>query len=465
MVLWVGANDGPVHVTRDGGKSWANVTPKDIAPGGRVQNIDASHLRRGAAYIAMYRYLREYDMKPYIYKTDDYGKTWKKLTDGANGIPNDSPTRVVREDPEVAGLLYAGTEFGAYVSFDDGAHWLTLQQNLPATPVTDIRVHRGDLVISTMGRAFWIMDDGVALLRQLARRARQRSTTNPPAQAVDSAGTVLVEPQATVRFRSGGGRGTGISPQFPTSSAAIDYILPDGFSGPVSLEISDAQGRIVRSISSTVATGRGGRGGAAGGSESEDPEAQPRGRGVQAPLGAKAGHNRYLWDYRWTGNVPAAPGRYTLKLTAGGVTRSAVLEFSVDPRVMKDGVTTADLVAQQDFLLKVRDAIAEATQARARLQQAMQQAGVQPPPSPGPGQSTTELIAKLQQQGTPPSRLQALWARLVTAPGTYEQGMLIDQLQNIMRAEGGADQKVGQESVRRLDDLMNELHAVEGEIK
>jgi photosystem II stability/assembly factor-like uncharacterized protein len=460
-VLWVGANDGPVNVTRDGGKTWTNVTPKDIPPGGRVQNIDASHLRRGAAYVAIYRYLREYDMKPYIYKTEDYGKTWKKLTDGTNGIPNDSPTRVVREDPEVAGLLYAGTEFGAYVSFDDGAHWQTLQQNLPATPVTDIRIHRGDIVISTMGRGFWIMDDSVALLRQLARN-NGRSTTTAAAPAGDMNAPALIQPAPTVRFRSGGGRGGGISPQFPASAAAIDYILPKDFSGPVSIEISDAKGRTVRTVSSGGGSARSGRGRAS--AESDEPEAQPRGRGFQPSASAKPGHNRFLWDYRWIGNVPAAPGRYTVKLTAGGVTRTATLEFSVDPRVTKDGITNADLLAQQEFLLKVRDTIAEANQARAKVQQAMQQAGVQPPPSPGPGESTTDLIARLQKEGTPASKLQALWARLVTAPGTYEQGMLIDQLQNIMRAENGADQKVGQESVRRLDDLTTELHAIEAEI-
>ena len=420
----------------------------------------------GAAppYIAIYRYMREYDMKPYIYKTDDYGGTWKKLTDGTNGIPDDSPTRVVREDPEVAGLLYAGTDFGAFVSFDDGGHWQPLQQNLPATPVTDIRIHRGDLVISTMGRAFWIMDDSVGLLRQLARSAGQRPATAPAAGALDLSAPALAQPPRTVRFRSGGGRGGGISPQFPASTAAIDYILPAGFSGPVSLEISDAKGRVVRSISSAESAGRGGRGRGGAAAESEDAEAQPRGRGFQAPLGSTPGHNRYNWDYRWTGNVPAAPGRYTVKLTAGGITRTAPLEFSVDPRVLEAGVTNADLTAQQDFLLKVRDTIAEAVQARTKVLQAMQQAGVQPPPSPGAGESTTELIAKLQKEGTPASRLQSLWARLVTAPGTYEQGMLIDQLQNILRAEDGADQKVGQESVRRLDDLMSELHAIQNEI-
>ena len=172
-VLWVGANDGPVHVTRDGGKTWKNVTPKDLAPGGRVQNIDASAHDTGTAYIAVYRYLFEHDMKPYIYMTSDYGATWRKLTSGTNGIPHDHPTRVVREDPEQPGLLYAGTEFGFFVSLNNGAEWHPLQQNLPATPVTDLRIQRGDLVISTMGRAFWIMDD-VSPLRQLAVAERRR---------------------------------------------------------------------------------------------------------------------------------------------------------------------------------------------------------------------------------------------------------------------------------------------------
>ena len=139
-VLWAGSNDGPVHVSRDNGKTWKNVTPTDLPPGGRVQNIDISAHRNGSAYIAVYRYLLD-DWQPYIYRTDDYGATWRRLTDGKNGIPADFPTRVVREDPDREHLLYAGTEFGLFVSFDDGRHWQPFQQNLPVTPVTDIRVH------------------------------------------------------------------------------------------------------------------------------------------------------------------------------------------------------------------------------------------------------------------------------------------------------------------------------------
>jgi len=121
-VIWTGSNDGPFHVTRDNGKTWKDVTPKDLQTGGRVQYIEASPHRRGSAYFAVYRYLLG-DFAPYIYKTDDYGATWKRLTDGTNGIPADTPTRVVREDPDREGLLYAGTEFGMYISFDNGAHW------------------------------------------------------------------------------------------------------------------------------------------------------------------------------------------------------------------------------------------------------------------------------------------------------------------------------------------------------
>jgi hypothetical protein len=439
-VIWVGANDGPVHVTRDNGKTWLNVTPRDLPPGGRVQNIDASPIRKGSAYIAVYRFLREHDLRPYVYRTNDYGSTWTKLTDGTNGIPADHPVRVVREDPEREGLLYAGTEFGIFVSFDDGTRWRSLQQNLPATPVTDIRVHRGDLVIATMGRSFWIMDD-VAPLRQ-ASTARALT---------------LLQPSTRVRYRRAGG-GRGVGPQYPPVALAIDYVLPPDGAGSPAIEIADASGRTVRTIQAG-----GGRGAepAVGSSDAPDTGmALPQGRGVAASLRRAPGHNRFWWDYRWANNGPlVAPGKYTIRMMGApaDAVASRTFEVAVDPSVLTDGITVADLVEQQDFLLRVRDAQAEANRLRARLHQAMQQAGVPVPPSPGPG----ERVGGMRYAHP----LQALWVRIVTAPGTYEQGMLVDQLSNILRAEGGADQKIGAESRRRFDDLVRELRAIDAELR
>ena len=491
-VLWVGANDGPVHVSRDNGKTWKNVTPKDLAPGGRVQNIEPSPHRKGSAYIAVYRFLRDHDLKPYIYKTDDYGATWTKLTDGLNGIPNDHPTRVVREDPEREGLLYAGTEFGFFVSFENGRQWQTLEQNLPATPVTDLRVHRGDLVVATMGRSFWIMDD-VSPLRQLAASLAGQTTSTaagpglagvtgadgreapglaisvpvgvrqvPAAARIDLSKPVLFQPSTQIRYRrAGGGRG-GDAPQYPPVALAIDYILPDGFAGPASLEITDSTGRVVRAVQAGAGGGRG-QGGDRGADDPDMRGGAERGRGGAAPMTLKAGHNRYLWDYRWNGGPLAAPGKYTARLIIGtgspssdpALTKS--FEVRVDPDVLKDGITVADLVEQQNFLLQVRDTVAEASLLRTQVQQAMKKANVQPPPSPGPG----EWVSAMKYAHP----LQGLWARLVTAPGIYEQGMLLDQLNNIVSVEGGADQKVGNESRKRFEDLKKEMKAIEGELE
>jgi photosystem II stability/assembly factor-like uncharacterized protein len=412
-VLWVGANDGPVHVSRDNGRTWKDVTPRDLPPGGRVQNIEASPIRKGSAYIAVYRFLREHDLRPYIYGTDDYGVTWTKLTSGSNGIPADHPTRVVREDPVRGGLLYAGTEFGFFVSFDNGGRWQSLQQNLPATPVTDIRVHRGDLAISTLGRSLWIMDD-IAPLRQ----------------ASSATSMTLLQPSARVRYRRAGATSRALAPQYPPVALAIDYLVPPGYAEPLSLEITDAAGRLVRRVSSAV------------------------GPSLAAMLTTKTGHNRFLWDYRWSEGGPfAAPGTYTA--TIAGLSKT--FEVVVDPGVLRDGITTADLVEQQNFLLEVRDTHTEATRLRGRIQSAMQKAGVALPPAPGPG----EWVAGMKYSHP----LQNLWARLVTAQGPYPQGMLIDQLSNIVRAEGNADQKVGAESRRRLDDLVKQMQAIDAELR
>ena len=355
-VIWAGANDGPIHVTRDGGRTWVNVTPKDLPPGGRVQNIEPSPLRPGAAYVAVLRYLLG-DFQPYIYKTEDYGKSWTRLTDGSNGIPNDAPTRVVREDPSRAGLLYAGTEFGMYVSFDDGKHWRPLQLNMPTTPITDIRVHRKDLVLSTQGRSFWILDD-LAPLHELT-------------DAIAAKPVHLFTPRAAIRYRYRAGFGgaeaergaSDDAPQYPPSGAMIDYWLASPAVGSITLDILDAKRVVIRSFSS------------------DSVRDSSMVRAGTARLPARAGLNRAIWDMSHSGpwsenaaqrgrNGPmATPGTYAVRLTANGVTTTHPLVLRADPRVARDGISQAVLEAQLAHNLRVRELVTDANRVAARLRE------------------------------------------------------------------------------------------------
>ena len=440
-VFWTGSNDGPVWVTRDNGKTWKNVTPRDLPPGGRVHTIEDSPHRKGSAYVSVYRmYLN--DFKPYLYMTNDYGAHWTLLTDGANGIPSNQPMHVVREDPEQEGLLYAGTLEGAYVSFDQGKHWQSLQRNLPATPVTDIKVHHGDLVVSTMGRSFWIMDN-VSPLRQLAasvtkptrprttdpiRRAersgrpvtgapewtslRRRCRPRPRARAsspqrrarwrdcrgscggaraikpFDGSNVFLFTPAPTYRMRYSVSGGRPDVPEYPPAGARIDYYLASA-SGEVKLEILDATGTMVRSYSSAAtASAPAGRGGGR------------RGGGLPSALPTKVGMNRFVWDLRYAGGPPSSggdmegggfggggpmvpPGTYRARLTAGGVTKTEPIVVKIDPRVAKDGITAADLAEQTKLGLKVRDQLAEARQLATRVRQAIAGETRRPDQAPG----------------------------------------------------------------------------------
>jgi len=211
-VIWAGANDGPVHVTRDGGETWTDVTPSDMPPEGRMNSIHISAHAPDKVYVAGYRYQLG-DYRPYIYRTDDAGESWTLLTPGDNGIPADHPARAIVEDSQTEGLLFAGTEFGMFVSFDDGATWQSLQQNLPATPITDIHEKDGDLVISTMGRSFWVMDD-IQPLRQVADAAATRTA-------------FLFQPAPAHRVRSGPrgfrSEGPALEPQYAGWGGHIDY--------------------------------------------------------------------------------------------------------------------------------------------------------------------------------------------------------------------------------------------------
>ncbi|HET7113906.1 MAG TPA: hypothetical protein VFI57_09695, partial [Pyrinomonadaceae bacterium] len=268
-VIWTGANDGPFHVTRNNGKTWTNITPKDLPSGGRVQFIEASPHRKGSAYFAVYRWLLG-DYQPYIYRTDDYGQTWTRLTDGKNGIPEDWPTRVVREDPDREGLLYAGTEFGMFISFDNGKHWQSFQLNLPNVPISDIKVHHKDLIVSTQGRAFWIIDN-ITSLHQLTSQ-------------LNTSEVRLFKPRDGYRTRVG-----------PNSlGPSIDYYLRSLPNPGVVIEILDAKGTVVNTYNSETPVLRGGRpggggpsmpgvGGAGPESQPPDPDAAPARRFTPPP--------------------------------------------------------------------------------------------------------------------------------------------------------------------------------------
>jgi photosystem II stability/assembly factor-like uncharacterized protein len=415
-VIWAGSNDGPLHVTRDNGKTWKNVTPKDLPPGGRVQNIEPSPRRKGSAYIAVYRYLLG-DFRPYLYRTDNYGATWTLLT---NGIPADSPVRVVREDPDREGLLYAGTEFGLYVSFDNGARWQPFQLNLPVTPVTDIRVHQKDLVISTMGRGFWILDD-LSPLHQLAGITKETRMH-------------LFAPRAAYRmsYPATGRRGSAAAPEYPQNGVRIDYYLASA-QPELKLELLDAKGEVIRSYSARDAAQAPAQPNAE--AAGEDPDRPQRGGGFSAPLPTAAGMHRYLWDLRHRGGPVAVPGTYTVRLSAGDQVLTQKATVKIDPRVAAEGVTQGDLEEQLSLHLKLRDAIADGR----RLQQKIDQA----------------LRSPKDQAQT--AKLQEIRTRLVTARGNYPQPMLIDQLSNTQRMISGADQKPGRSASEYYTELRREL--------
>lgn len=427
-LIWVGANDGPIHVTRDGGKTWANVTPKDLPPGGRVQTVEPSPHRSGKAYVAVYRFLLN-DWQPYIYRTEDYGGTWTRLTTGRNGIPEDFPTRVVREDPDREGLLYAGTEFGMFISFDDGAHWQSFQLNLPVTPVTDIKVYRQDLVLSTMGRSFWILDNITPLHQLREGMANARHHLFPPRDAY------------RMRFRSRSFRGSARVPEYLSPGVMIDYYIAEEPDGAVVLEILDATGKLIRSFASERQE-----------IHLEDLafealiEELKRLGGPRLPK--SLGMHRFIWDLRhpgaWNqrgsrggmGGPLVAPGIYQAKLTIGDWTHTERIRVLVDPRVKEDGVTQADLVAQESFSLRVRDALSTANLAVERIRKARESA---------------EISRKNKE------RLSVLYAKLVTEKGPYPQPMFVDQLSYLNSLLSRADQKPGRDAYIRFDELNQEL--------
>jgi len=442
-VIWTGSNDGPFFVTRDDGKIWTNVTPKDLPEGGRVQYIDASPIRKGSAYFAVYRYLLG-DYQPYAYRTDDYGKTWTRLTTGKNGVPADWPTRVVREDPNREGLLYLGTEFGMFISFDNGAHWQPFQLNLPTTPITDIKIHHKDLVVSTQGRAFWILDN-ISALEQL---------------------TPTVTPTSPHLFKPRDGYRTRVSPNLlgPT----VDYFLPAEPSGRVTLDILDAKGTVVNSYNSDAppAGGRGGRGGRGGGGAGagagggapagDQPEAGAGGGGfgrggggVVTRVTKNVGMNRVVWDGRGQSGLAMPPGAYQARLTMDGATQTQPLTVLIDPRIAAEGITNADLVEQYEHNVKMRELQAAVTQLVSRAREAR-----------GRLQNATGADAEKAKQ------VQAIYDKLVNTPEgiRYNKPGLQEHVQYLAGMTANTDQKIARDAISRYAELKKEFDGLKAEL-
>ena len=372
--LWAGTDDGLLWVTRDGGGNWKNVTPAEIIPWSKVTQLTASHFDDQTAYASVSRF-RIDDLRPYIYRTHDGGKTWRLIT---SGLPENAPVDAVREDPVRQGLLFAGTETSVWVSFDDGDRWQSLELNLPHTSMRDLWIHDDDLIVATHGRSFWILDD-ISPLRQLT-------------ESVARSEAHLFKPARAYRVRRDTNTDTPIPPDEPTAEnppdgAIIDYFLARASSTPVTLEILDAGGKLVRQFSSH---------------DQPEPSAEELSKELiprywirtSRALSTSAGMHRWVWDLRYPspgatrseypisaipGGTPrlpegplAVPGEYTVRLTVGRQTLSEPLVVKMDPRVSASAADLGLAFEKQQLLAgmmaETTEAVREARALREQLQ-------------------------------------------------------------------------------------------------
>jgi photosystem II stability/assembly factor-like uncharacterized protein len=340
--IWAGTDDGLIQLTRDEGKTWSNVTPPEITAWSKVTRIEASHFDAGTAYAAVDRHRLD-DLHAYLYRTRDFGKTWQMAADG---IPEGYFLNCVREDPVRKGLLYACTEKGVFVSFDDGDRWQPLQLNLPTTSVRDLVIHGDDLVIATHGRSFWILDN-VTPLRQMTAEVAQGAAW-------------LFDPATAYRVRPGTDEGTPVpldEPQAanPPDGAVLDYYLNEAPSTALQLEIFDLAGNLVRRFSSDDILKK---------TKPDEMEFPMYWVQDPQPISAKAGMHRFVWDlhYAFPDDVKlsfygppaphALPGRYTVKLTVNGKSYEQPLVVKMDPRVKTSPVDLQKMFSAESLLAK-----------------------------------------------------------------------------------------------------------------
>jgi photosystem II stability/assembly factor-like uncharacterized protein len=356
--IWVGSDDGLIHVTRDGGRNWTNITPGDLPPHSKISLLEASAHRPGSAYAAVIRYQMQ-DIAPYAFRTDDYGRTWNKIV---AGLPPGDFVRAIREDPVRPGLLYAATEHGVYASVDDGTQWVSLSLNLPDVPVTDIWVHENDLLISTFGRSFYVLSDVSPLREMTSDILADNEHLFRPADAVRS----------KARASSGDGRTLYRRNAIPgVNSVAIHYYLRQP-AHSVTVEVLDANGRVIQSHTGTP----GARPRVEIRDDADEPMTGPS-WGWPAPVPpptTEAGVHRFSWDMRYPqaatfpgiivragfGGPQAPPGDYRVRLTVDGRQQEQSFRIVMDPRLTD--VTVADLEAQFDLARSIHARLDAATE-------------------------------------------------------------------------------------------------------
>ncbi len=426
--IWTGSNDGVISVTKDGGKTWKNVTPKKLPKGGRVESVEPSQFDPAKAYIAVERHLLG-DNKPYFYKTDNYGESWELISTDSNGIPSDYFARVLREDPVREGLLYAGTEYGMFVSFDDGKTWKKFQQNLPIVPITDIILFRGDLILSTMGRGFWIIDNITSLEDQNI------------ANLGDSA--VLFKPINTIRYDSPRG---GDFPDYPSTSVLIDYYLPSDMKSGVQLDVLDVQNNVVASIVSDSTQLKSTK------EEVEDMGLNMTFVYLDKKLETKKGINRFAWDLRqkgpwdknknrrYKGGPVVPPGMYKVKLMVGDTTFEQPFEILIDPKLKDDGVTLDNILEQQQLVFKVIDLLSDAKMLQDKLEKKIKE------------------LEKSKIDDIKLEHYKTILKQLKNEEGAYPQPMMVGQISYLYYILSGADKEPGQEEKDRYNELLGQFN-------
>ncbi len=446
-LLWAGSDDGLLHLSRDAGKTWQNITPTGLPEFSTINAIDLNAKLPGRAVVTAYRHMLN-DYTPHVYLTTDFGKTWKRIADGKNGIPVGHSVRVVREDPNKPGLMFAGTEYGMYVTFDEGAHWQRFQLNLPVTPIMDMRIIRNEIAIATEGRAFWVLE-GLPVLEQVKA-------------GMETAAATLFKPADA--YRAGG--------PLPT----IYYWFKDQPTAAISVEVSDAKGTVVftgkgepgAGPAAPVVAPAGGRGGRAGGGGGGGGRGG-RGGGAAGSnqVYAKAGLNKMTWNpntaypqpftqpagiVMWGGGggaIKAAVGVYTVKLTSGSWSQSQSFRVDSDPRLKKmtdlEGAEQVRLAQEVGGWLKnVWDNVVKMRDATAQAKAIADKAG------PGPVKTAAETFL---------SNLKEVHGELTQLQGSAGQdalnfpGRIDNQIVELYSGIVGVDRKVPKGMTERYTDL------------